>query len=99
MPGTARPTVPRPWSFLGAHEQVETATEARVDASEQNPAQAIGKSTRDPSQPIERGRPTGLLDLPLDRAPEQIEDLRDDDHRGHAMLANRLEDHARVAAA
>src|SRR5205085_11525660 len=60
----------------GADEQVETATEAAVNASEQDPTEAIGESTRDPSQPVERRRPTGLLDLPLDRAPEQIEDLR-----------------------
>ena len=43
--------------------------------------------------------PPGLLDLALDRAPEQVEDLRHDHHRRHAVIADRLEDHARVAAA
>ena len=28
-----------------------------------------------------------LLDLALDRAPEQVEDLGDDDHRGDPVLA------------
>ena len=39
-----------------------------------------------------------LLDLALDRAPEQVEDLRHDDHRGRPVVADRLEDHPRVAA-
>ena len=40
-----------------------------------------------------------LLDLALDGAPEQVEDLRHHDHRGDALVAQGIEDDPRVPAA
>ena len=42
---------------------------------------------------------TALGDLALDRAPEQVEHLRDHDHAGDAVVAQRIEDDPRVPAA
>ena len=50
------------------------------------------------SEPVDRRRPAALRDLALDGAPEQVEDLRDDDHGGDAVVAQRIEDDPRVPA-
>ena len=52
-----------------------------------------------PRSRIERRRPALLLDLALDRAPEQVEHLGHEDHARDPVLAQRVEDHPRVAAA
>ena len=43
-------------------------------------------------------RPAALVDLALDGAPEQVEHLGHDDHRGDPVLAQRVEDDPRVPA-
>ena len=53
---------------------------------------------RSPRSRVERGLAAALGDLALDGAPEQVEDLRDDDHRGHPVVAQGIEDDPRVAA-
>ena len=59
----------------------------------------IGQLPGDAAQAVERGLAAALVDLALDGAPEQVEDLRDDHHRGHPVVAQRVEDDPRVAAA
>ena len=83
----------------GRDEQPELAAELRVDAPEQQAPDAIGQVAGDAAQAVERRRPAALVDLALDGAPEQVEDLRDDDHRRHPVVAQRIEDDPRVAAA
>ena len=75
------------------------AAELLVDAPEQARPQAQRQVPGDPAQPVERLGPAALLDLALDGAPEEVEHLRDDDHRGHPVVAQRIEDDSRVAAA
>ena len=65
---------------------------------EQDPPRAIRQTPGDAAQPVEGGASGPLLDLALDRAPEQVEHLGDDDHERHPVVAQRLEDDARVAA-
>ena len=52
-----------------------------------------------PRRRSKRRRLAALLDLARHRAPEQVQDLRDDDHRGDPVVAQGIEDDARVAAA
>ena len=76
---------------MAAQLLVHAAEEVWTEAQRQVPGEG--------PQPVERpGAPT-LLDLALDGAPEQVEDLGHDDHRGHSVIAQRIEDDARVAAA
>ena len=70
-----------------------------VDASEQPRTETHREVSGHPAQSVEGLGPLALLDLSLDRAPEQVEDLRDHDHRGDPMVAERIEDDARIAAA
>ena len=60
---------------------------------------AVREAAGDPAQRA-RSSPAGRpwLDLALDRRPEQVEDLGNDDHRGDPVLADRLEDDPRVPA-
>ena len=83
----------------GRQEQPELAAELLVDAPEQARPEAHRQAAGDRAQAVERRLAAALGDLALDRAPEQVEDLRHDDHRGHPVVAQRIEDHARVAAA
>ncbi len=82
-----------------ADEQPEPAAEPLVDAPEDHAAQAHRQPSGDAAEPRELARPARLLHLAFDGAPEQVEHLGDDDHRGDAVLAQRFEDHARVDAA
>ena len=59
---------------------------------------ATGRCRPIAPEPIERGRPAPLLDLALDGAPEQVEHLGHDDHRGHPVVAEGIEDDPRVPA-
>ena len=91
------------WSAGGRNAPAETNSRkwppsCCVDAAEQTRPDAHRQVARDRAQPVERARAAALVDLALDRAPEQVEDLRHDHHRGHPVVAQRIEDHARVAA-
>ena len=80
-------------------EQAEVAAELAVDAAEDAPPDAHRQVPGDAAQSIEGGGLAALLDLARDGAPEQVEDLRDDDHRGDLVVAQGIEDDARVPAA
>ena len=82
----------------GRHEDPERTPELRMDLPEQDAACRHRQATPDRPEPVEQRSPAGLLDLALDRAPEQVEHLGHDDHRRDAMRAERIEDHPRVAA-
>ena len=58
-----------------------------------------GQVPGDAAHPVERRRLALLRDLALDGAPEQVHQLRDEEHGGDAVLAQAVEDHARVPAA
>ena len=60
---------------------------------------AIGSRRAIAAQPLEGRAAAALLDLALDGAPEQVEHLGDDDHARDPVLAQRVEDDPRVAAA
>ena len=74
------------------------AAELVVDAAEQARPERHRQVARDRAEPVEGRRPAALVDLALDGAPEQVEDLRDDHHRGDPMVAQGIEDDPRVAA-
>ena len=82
----------------GAHEQAEPAAELTVDAAEQDPADGVGEMAGDPAQALPARPSAGPVDLPLDRAPEQLQDLGHDQHRRHVVIPDGLEDDPRVAA-
>ncbi len=83
----------------GREEQPEVPAELGMDAREQASPQRERQVPGDAPQAVDERRPAALLDLAFDGAPEQVEDLRDDDHRRHPVIAQRIEDHPRVAAA
>jgi hypothetical protein len=74
------------------------AAELLVDAPEQARSEAHRQMAREPAKPGERRLAAALRDLALDRAPEQVEDLWDDDHRGHSLVPQGVEDDPRVPA-
>ena len=74
------------------------AAQLLVDAAEQARSPADRQPPGDPPETFERGLAAALGDLALDGAPEQVEDLRDHDHRGDPVVAQRVEDDPRVAA-
>ena len=82
----------------GADEQVQAAAEPLMDAPEDDPAGAIRQVAGDRPEPVEVGDLALGLDLALDGAPEEVEDLGHDEHRRHPVIADRLEDHPRIAA-
>ena len=82
----------------GRQEEPEMAAELLVDAPEEARPEAHRQVAGDAAKPVERGLAAALGDLALDGAPEQVEHLRDDDHRGHPLVAQRIEDDPRVAA-
>ena len=82
----------------GRQEQPELPAELLVDAPEQARSQAHRQVPGEAAQARERGLAAALGDLALDGAPEQVEDLRDDHHRGHPVVAQGVEDDPRVAA-
>ena len=61
------------------------------------PHSVAPKPVADPPQTGELRSLALLLDLSLDGRPEQVQDLGDDDHRGHVMGADGLEDDPRIA--
>ena len=79
----------------GTDHQVEPAAQLLVDAAEDQPARPVGQVTRDPARPVEGLVPTLALDLALQPQPEQLEQLRHEDHRRDLLLAQRVEDDAR----
>ena len=81
----------------GTDEQLEVATEALVDGAEERTPERVGQTSGDRAQTDELRGPALLLDLPLDRRPEEVEDLGHDDHGRHLMGADGLEDDPRVA--
>src|SRR5262249_44065196 len=83
----------------GREEQPEMTAELPVHAPEQRGPPAHRQTPRDRPQPGERGLAMGLADLALDGAPEEVEDLRYDDHRGDLVIPQGVEDHPRVPAA
>src|SRR5204863_1071374 len=56
----------------GAHEEVQAPAQLAVHPPEQEPTGGIRESPRDAPQPLERLPAPTLVDLALDRAPEQI---------------------------
>ena len=83
----------------GRHEQPEVRRRAGAWTRRKSRRRSAHRQVAgDAPEPVERGRPAPLLDLALDRAPEQVEHLRDHDHRGHPVVAQRIEDDPRVAA-
>ncbi len=80
-------------------EEAEVTAQLLVDAAEQARAEAHGQTSGDPAKPGEGGLATALVDLALDGAPEEVEHLGDDDHRGHPVIAQRIEDDAGIPAA
>ena len=84
----------------GREEQAEVAAELARGRSGRGAAGArtagAGRSRRRRSKARRRPR---LVDLALDGAPEQVEDLGDDDHAGHPVVAQGIEDDPRVPAA
>ena len=70
-----------------------------VDLAEHPPPQAVGQTAGDGPQAVELLRLALFLHFALDRRPEEVEHLRHDDHRRHAMGADGLEDDPRVARA
>ena len=83
----------------GRQEQPEVAAELGVEAGEQPTADRVRQASGDGAQSLDDRRPAALVDLALDGAPEQVEDLRDDDHARDPVLAQGVEDDPRVAAA
>jgi len=69
-----------------------------VDLREEAPADWVGEPSGKWSGSTEDGGLALVRDLPLDRRPEQVDDLRYDNERGGAVVADRLKDDARVAA-
>src|SRR6185503_16122311 len=67
-------------------EEPEMATELLVDAPEQPRPDAHRQVARETAEAGERGLAAALGDFALDRAPEQVEDLGNHDHRGHALI-------------
>ena len=59
----------------------------------------VGEPPGDPPRPLEGRRLALLLHLALDRAPEHVDDLRDEEHGGDAVVAQAVEDDPRVSAA
>ena len=82
----------------GRQEEPEVAAELAVDAAEQARPDRHREVPGDRAEPGERGLAAALDDLAVEGAPEQVEDLRDDDHRGDPVVAQRVEDDPRVAA-
>ena len=80
-------------------EQAEAAAQPRVDGTEEPAPGGVGEPPGNPSKAVECRRSPGLFDLPLDGRPEEFEDLRNDHHGCGAVIADCLEDRARVATA
>ena len=74
------------------------AAQLCMDAPEQEPANRERQVAGDAPQPIDRRPAAALVDLAFDGTPEEVQDLRHDDHRGHPVLAQRVEDDPRVPA-
>ena len=84
----------------GRDEQAQLAAQLGVELAEDEPAQrGRGGAGRCDGRRSNRRRLAALLDLAGQGAPEELQDLRRQDHRGDAELTQRLEDDARVARA
>src|SRR3954453_17853305 len=79
-------------------EEPEVTSELPMDAAEQARPDGHREVTRDRPEPGERRIALTLADFALDRAPEEVEDLRDDHHRCDPVVAKGIEDDARIAA-
>ena len=69
-----------------------------MHVAEQDAAGGVGQPAGDRPEPLELLRLPLPLDLALDRAPEQVEHLRDEQHRRDPVLAEAVEDDPRVPA-
>ena len=68
-----------------------------MEAAEDDAAETRGQPPGDATCALESRRLPAPLDLAGEGVPEEVEDLRGQHHGGHAKLAERLEDDARVA--
>ena len=83
----------------GRHEQPEIAAQSPMNGAEDPAPRPVRQPPGDPPQPIEGLGAAGLLDFAFDRRPEQVQHLGHYDHRRGPVIADGLEDRARVAAA